>query len=310
VTANETYFVSPHYPEMQSARLDPPLCIFTLQRTQVLQKLPICQIRIDFDEFSLAPPVNGRCGDTTDSFLLSGAANLNASGLPSTGLCGELTGQHVHVDVDPNDTSEPLLFIVNTGNDEVFNRKWSIRIRQVPCHSPSRAPSGCLQHYTALEGVVESFNYRGLSRTPHGFGAQYSPDYGSSGAYSPYNGLAGGYQLGAYAAGSSPNYLNSMSYGVCVALQPGHCAVRYEPVDFDFGGSLAGQSCVGIESVNGACACSISNSLQDTGDYLLIPGASSNGQAALQHLFCGQRLNSRSNQVSNQPLVCKYNGLC
>lgn len=146
VTSNETYFVSPNYPEIQTSRFDPSMCIFTLQRNNLVQKLPICQIRIDFDEFSLAPPINGRCGGQTDSFILSGATNFNSSGLPNTGLCGELTGQHLYVDVDPDDTSEPLLFIINTSNEEVYNRKWSIRIRQIPCHSQYKAVPGLFNH--------------------------------------------------------------------------------------------------------------------------------------------------------------------
>ena len=95
VTSNETYFVSPSYPTLLTSRIDPPVCIFTLQRNPVILKLPVCQIRIDFDEFTLAPHFDGVCGNgITDSFLVSGAANFNQTGLPTTGLCGEMTGQH------------------------------------------------------------------------------------------------------------------------------------------------------------------------------------------------------------------------
>lgn len=95
VTSNETYFVSPNYPNLITGRVDPPVCIFTLQRNPLIIKFPVCQIRIDFDEFSLAPHYNGICGNgITDSFLVSGASNFNQSGLPITGLCGEMTGQH------------------------------------------------------------------------------------------------------------------------------------------------------------------------------------------------------------------------
>lgn len=95
ITANETYFVSPQYPALHSERLDPPYCIFTLQRNALIIKWPVCQIRLDFNEFSLAPPINGTCGNgQTDSFIVSGATNFNQSGLPGDGLCGELTGQH------------------------------------------------------------------------------------------------------------------------------------------------------------------------------------------------------------------------
>ena len=127
INANETYFVSPNYPNVQQERLDPPVCIFTLQRQNLIQKWPVCQIRIDFDEFALAPPVNGTCGGLTDSFVISGASNFNATGLPETGICGDLAGQHMYVNVDPTNTAEPLLLVVNTANEQRYTRKWSIR---------------------------------------------------------------------------------------------------------------------------------------------------------------------------------------
>lgn len=95
ITANETYFVSPNYPNLNSERLDPPICIFTLNRNTPFTKWPVCQIRLDFDEFTLSPPINGTCGNgQTDSFIVSGATNFNQSGLPGEGICGELNGQH------------------------------------------------------------------------------------------------------------------------------------------------------------------------------------------------------------------------
>lgn len=94
IAANETYFVSPAFPSMHKERLDPPICIFTLQRSAHSSKWPICQFRLSFDEFSLAPPINGTCGGRTDSFIVSGAVNFNTSGLPPTGVCGDMSGQH------------------------------------------------------------------------------------------------------------------------------------------------------------------------------------------------------------------------
>lgn len=248
------------------------MCIFTLQRNNLVQKLPICQIRIDFDEFSLAPPINGRCGDQTDSFILSGATNFNSSGLPNTGLCGELTGQHVYVDVDPDDTTEPLLFIINTSNEEVYNRKWSIRIRQIPCHSQYKAVPGCLQTYSGIEGVIESLNYRGI---PRGINVAGYPSNNRPAPF-PMN------------AGDSPNYFNNLNYGVCIMLANGYCGIKYEATEFDFGGTLAGQSCVGSNAIN-QCYCTIVDSQQDEGDYLTVVGGSTDGFTLLQNQFCGQR---------------------
>lgn len=56
-------------------------------------------------------------------------ANLNLSFLPF---------HVVYLDVDPEKTDDPLLLIVNTANQQEYNRKWSIRIRQIPCRSSYR----------------------------------------------------------------------------------------------------------------------------------------------------------------------------
>lgn len=37
-------------------------------------------------------------------------------------------------------------------------------IHQIPCHSQYKAVPGCLQTYAGTEGVIESFNYRGIPR--------------------------------------------------------------------------------------------------------------------------------------------------
>ncbi|XP_027201547.1 uncharacterized protein LOC113795558 [Dermatophagoides pteronyssinus] len=263
VTSNETYFVSPNYPNLLTGRVDPPVCIFTLQRNPLIIKFPVCQIRIDFDEFSLAPHYNGACGNSiTDSFQVSGASNFNQSGLPISGICGEMTGQHIYLDVDPEKTDEPLLLIVNTANQQEYNRKWSIRIRQIPCKSQYRAPPGCLQYYTALNGNIESFNYRTTnlpvvtSTTP--------------GSVQPVE------------TRIANNYLNNLNYGVCIAKHPRICAIRYSAIEFDFGGSLADSSTPGDQ-------CISTTTLASDGDFLTIPLGTDQLKSNLIDRYCGQR---------------------
>ncbi|KAH7646583.1 hypothetical protein HUG17_2121 [Dermatophagoides farinae] len=263
VTSNETYFVSPNYPNLLTGRVDPPVCIFTLQRNPLIIKFPVCQIRIDFDEFSLAPHYNGACGNSiTDSFLVSGASNFNQSGLPISGLCGEMTGQHIYLDVDPEKTDEPLLLIVNTANQQEYNRKWSIRIRQIPCKSQYRAPAGCLQYYTALNGNIESFNYRTTnlpvvtSTTPK--------------------------SIQIVDTKIANNYLNNLNYGVCIAKHPRICAIRYSAIEFDFGGSLADSSTPGDK-------CISTQTLASDGDFLVIPFGTDQLKSNLIDRYCGQR---------------------
>ena len=253
INSNETYFVSPSYPNSQPERMDPPICIFTLMRDHVLPiKWPVCQIRIDFDEFNLAPPFNGSCGGATDAFVISGATSFNASGLPDSGLCGDMSGQHMFINVDPDQPKNPLLFVVNAANDRIFSRKWSIRIRQIQCKSPQKAPAGCLQYHTATAGVIESFNFRGLNRNQN-----VNPllATGSSGNQPLYD-LAGNNpfisnQNGMGSINSfpginnpilqqqqpgfnqflnypNPKYVNGLNYGICIAQHPDTCGIRWE----------------------------------------------------------------------------------
>ncbi|KAJ6224680.1 hypothetical protein RDWZM_003225 [Blomia tropicalis] len=272
VTSNETYFVSPSYPTLLTSRIDPPVCIFTLQRNPVILKLPVCQIRIDFDEFTLAPHFDGVCGNgITDSFLVSGAANFNQTGLPTTGLCGEMTGQHIYLDVDPEKTDDPLLLIVNTANQQEYNRKWSIRIRQIPCKSRYRAPPGCLQYYPNANGNVESFNYR-TTNLPVTTTSTAAP-----------NTFPGVSVTGTIIAA---NYMNNLNYGVCIARLPRMCAIRWQAIEFDFGGietSVPGSSTPGDQCVS-------KQSLPNDGDFLLIPFGTDRIKTTFVERYCGQKL--------------------
>ncbi|XP_054166099.1 uncharacterized protein LOC128963611 [Oppia nitens] len=282
ITANETYFVSPQYPALHTERLDPPYCIFTLQRNSPFIKWPVCQVRLDFEEFSLAPPVMGSCGNgTTDSFIVSGASTFNQSGLPVDGVCGELTGQHMYLDVDSNNINDPLLLVINTANEQQYNRKWSIRIQQIPCQSPFRAPPGSLQYYTTPSGTIESFNYRGITKASPILppGQFFQPIYPNVGI----GGLQSSSQL------PSPNYYNNMHYGITIAKQPKMCGIRWSADTMDFGGENVG---TGFTETN---SCIFVNIDEDRGDYITIPGSSRNGKTFLVNRFCGQRLTPEIN---------------
>lgn len=336
VTSNETYFVSPSYPALLTSRIDPPVCIFTLQRNPVILKFPVCQIRIDFDEFSLSPHYNGVCGNgITDSFLVSGASNFNQTGLPTSGLCGEMTGQHskfplkyikrlplnlwdiffspVYLDVDPDKTDDPLLLIVNTANQQEYNRKWSIRIRQIPCKSQWRgervntrefpilisifhtflspAPPGCLQYFPTVTGNVESFNYR-TTNLP----------VTTTSTVPPINGPG----IGNLQTEIAANYLNSLNYGVCVGRLPGRCAIKWQAIEFDFGGvstSTPGTSTPGDQCVSTGQGGS---GLVPDSDFVVIPFGTDQVKSGYVERYCGQKLSSNPlGSATNEEVFCK-----
>ncbi|CAG2170814.1 unnamed protein product, partial [Oppiella nova] len=96
---------------------------------------------LDFEEFTLAPPINGTCSNRlTDSLVITGATNFNDVGLPGD----------VYLDVDPNKSDQATNLRVTINNQVKLSRKWRIRVRQIENYSPLQAPSGALQYYTGL----------------------------------------------------------------------------------------------------------------------------------------------------------------
>lgn len=56
---------------------------------------------------------------------------------------------------------------IDTNSEYATDRRWNIRIQQIPCDSTSKAPNGCLQYYNTVSGTVTSFNY-GTTQNPRG----------------------------------------------------------------------------------------------------------------------------------------------
>lgn len=88
----------------------------------------ICQLRIDFLEFSLAQPTgDGVC--STDYFSVAGGG----SAVPR--LCGENGGSHVYVDFNGN---APITVTMASSGTTTFNRRWHMLMTQIECDSASR----------------------------------------------------------------------------------------------------------------------------------------------------------------------------
>ncbi|GAB6021617.1 hypothetical protein CHUAL_004202 [Chamberlinius hualienensis] len=140
ISKNNSYFVNLNYPSTINTSGN---CIVTINRVGN----NICQLRLDFVEFELAPPVGGSC--RTDQLNVVGV-----NGVPV--ICGHNSGLHVYVDFPKGVNSVPLS-VVTTGHRH--NRLWNIRVSQIECNSPSIAPSGCFQYYTGPSGSLRTFNY-------------------------------------------------------------------------------------------------------------------------------------------------------
>jgi hypothetical protein len=109
----------------------------------------ICQLRIDFLDFILAPPDgDGEC--STDVLKIDGANSV----IPD--ICGYNTAQHIYVDFGAGD----IAITIRASRGFPFKRRWNIQVTQIDCGSEFRAPSGCLQYYLTPTGTVTSFNYQ------------------------------------------------------------------------------------------------------------------------------------------------------
>ncbi|XP_030373202.1 uncharacterized protein LOC115623132 [Scaptodrosophila lebanonensis] len=146
IRENSTYFVNPNHPDVYDGTGS---CQVTVQKLHP----DICQLRLDLDMFSIAPPdpANHLCNQ--DQLLVSG-------GSPTPTICGSSTGDHMYVDAGLGQSNPIVLSVITSGT---FPRLWRVRVTQIHCGSISRADQGCLQYYTAISGRVRSFNFNSVS---------------------------------------------------------------------------------------------------------------------------------------------------
>ncbi|XP_314314.2 uncharacterized protein LOC1275085 [Anopheles gambiae] len=147
VRENGTYFVNPNHPDSTDGTGSCQLTILKMHPD-------ICQVRLDFDHFSLNGPeiVNHICN--TDQFLVSG-------GSPAPTICGSATGEHMYIDAGMGQSNPIILTVITSGPS--FPRSWRVRISQIPCGAIAKADQGCLQYHTGVSGRVKSFNFDPLS---------------------------------------------------------------------------------------------------------------------------------------------------
>uniref|UniRef100_A0A182QD87 CUB domain-containing protein n=1 Tax=Anopheles farauti TaxID=69004 RepID=A0A182QD87_9DIPT len=174
-------------------------CVYTIRALN----LRVCQLRLDFNSFSLAQPTLDpypRC--INDVFSVQ---NLNFD------LCGENTGQHVYVPFNPTSTDRTITITFNIASRSriptIGVPYWNIRVQQLECPTVAApvadvvarqavrefpdeldalaqfgrtlhdvgllAPNGCLQYFSGSSGTVESFNF-GTGVGPYLGGMNYA----------------------------------------------------------------------------------------------------------------------------------------
>ncbi|XP_030765765.1 uncharacterized protein LOC115889829 [Sitophilus oryzae] len=231
---NNTYFVSPGFPSTYTGGSS---CVFTIVKQE-----DACQVRLDFLTLNLAQPnSNGTCN--TDALVVTGGASI----VPV--LCGENSGQHIYVDFNGNTSITVSIFV----RSSTVSRSWNIRVRQINCNCPWRAPAGCLQWYESLSGTVRSFNY---------------------GSSSVLNGT---------------RQLANMNYGVCVAMAPGYCGIEWSQSSDTYGFSVTGDTFTAVgDGTVGTTSASLTGD-DCTTDFVVIPAPilESNNTPLNTDRFCG-----------------------
>uniref|UniRef100_A0A336MSC2 CSON000532 protein n=1 Tax=Culicoides sonorensis TaxID=179676 RepID=A0A336MSC2_CULSO len=143
---NITYFMSPKFPSLLPK--DMTSCALKIMPVHP----DISQIRLDFVHFALGQP-NRRTGECDGDIM-----RLGGGVLENFFLCGENTGQHVYLDVNPKARDGGIVEVLMNFTSNAFNsRLWEIRVTQIPFSQ--RAPSGCLQYFTEPEGILKTFNF-------------------------------------------------------------------------------------------------------------------------------------------------------
>ena len=164
VSTNLTHLQSPGWPDQYAVTSD-TTCTFTFSKVSSR----VCQVRLDFLDFVLGPPIsnNVKCSDsgtTTDYVSLVHSAG-STTREETSHLCGHNTGQHVYLDmgaVGTWPTSQAYIKLKMDGDNwSGYNRRWNILASQIECDSNYHAPQGCLQYFSGNDGqgTVEAFNY-------------------------------------------------------------------------------------------------------------------------------------------------------
>lgn len=155
VTKNCTYIENPSYPTTYATA---GTCAYTVTRTQD----DICQIRLDFfDAVLMQPTATGGGATVCTNTILQVTAGTTSQSRPllPPQVCGTLTGQHMYLDSGRATTAATLTYTfiaASTAN------RWRIKVSQIECGNPNRAPPGCLQYfYGGQKNTWTSFNWDG-----------------------------------------------------------------------------------------------------------------------------------------------------
>jgi len=192
ITDGLTYVQSPQFPQAVTA-LNPAAggAVTAVTRDfNIMGGANVCQIRFDFITVTtLGPTVAGACGGAAGDSISINTPTKTASQTGVSAICGQLSGQHLVVEVAPGNNAMAATLNIDTAA-AAGARMWKILVKCVECDSNDRSPPGCNQFFTGASGRISSFN-----------GAQARTD--------------GGHVM-----------IQNLEYSICFRQIPGMCGVR------------------------------------------------------------------------------------
>jgi len=178
ISENRTRLRNTEYPSITTATTAQTI-VYTVNKMNA----DICQIRLDFSTFIIAGPAvttelipTGSSTICQDGLVLATSDNSALTSSPSGTLCGQLTGEHIYVELSPtaSDTLTATLTtaVSTTITPAVAQRVWDIKVSQIECHAMYRAPPGCQRYMMEETGKIISYNFGEVSGATRGAAAQ------------------------------------------------------------------------------------------------------------------------------------------
>ncbi|XP_023952196.1 uncharacterized protein LOC112056084 [Bicyclus anynana] len=250
----------------------------------------VCQMRIDFETFNLAPPTTVEAVDNVtqrpgymcknDIFRVSNLHG-NAESLPS--LCGDNSGQHFYVRVNAsiNDRSVRLDFKLadRISQPNLPQATWKIKVTQLECFNT-------LGKYR--DGILDAIT-ASLPATPFTTTADRD-EYliAPPGCLQYYPDRAGFFESFNYNRGAGP-YIANLAYATCFKRSSDVCGIKLTAASFD----VAWQDDSNLYVDTDCKANPLTQGQAHSEDYIFIPEAET-ADGLRGSKFCGS---SAANQI-------------
>ncbi|XP_049856438.1 uncharacterized protein LOC126336612 [Schistocerca gregaria] len=259
----------------------------------------VCQIRLDFDEFRIAPPTlrTREPLQTTPYYCINDSFTVTSPlsgqrGLGFSSLCGRNDGQHIYIPVNASQGASSVSLSFNladrnsTSGSSLPTPTWRIRITQLEC-------PGSPYDYSTFTAAVASLAQQHLQK--------FSPPYvdfhllAPPGCLQYYTERRGTYMSFNYNTPGSPDsqYIAEMHYAICFRRTADACGIQHTAETFNMGGYNTSST-----MTDDAC---------NDFDYLFVPDGRWQGTARADK-FCGDSLLGETvTSISPGPFYVVFN---